>query len=105
MNTTTSLYARASGVTGSVRRRFDDTPQFPRKTDNRPRFLHRCHARGSFVPTRLSGANGDANWANYPPFLKKHEWYFSQAIIWNKMHSVLTRRDRTGSRVKSALNW
>jgi hypothetical protein len=43
---------------------------------------------------------GYANCGNYPPFLKKHGLYFSQAIIWNKMHPVLTRKDRTGSRVK-----
>jgi hypothetical protein len=43
---------------------------------------------------------GYANCGNYPPFLKKHGLYFSQAIIWDKMHPVLTRKDRTGSRVK-----
>jgi len=39
---------------------------------------------------------GYANCGNYPPFLKKHELYFSQAIIWDKMHPVLTRKDRMG---------
>lgn len=36
---------------------------------------------------------GYANCANYPPFLKKHKLYFSQAIIWDKEHPVLTRKD------------
>ncbi|MCG6158335.1 DNA modification methylase [Rubinisphaera margarita] len=36
---------------------------------------------------------GFSNCANYPPFLKKHELYFSQAIIWDKLHPVLTRKD------------
>src|SRR6056297_3241595 len=36
---------------------------------------------------------GFSNCANYPPFLKKHELYFSQAIIWDKQHPVLTRKD------------
>jgi DNA modification methylase len=40
---------------------------------------------------------GYANCANYPPFLKKHELYFSQAIIWDKMHPVLTRKDYMGA--------
>ncbi|MBL8810612.1 MAG: ParB N-terminal domain-containing protein [Planctomycetaceae bacterium] len=42
---------------------------------------------------------GYANCANYPPFLKKHALYFSQAIIWDKQHPVLTRKDRMGRRV------
>lgn len=40
---------------------------------------------------------GYANCGNYPPFLKKHGLYFSQAIIWNKMHPVLTRKDFMGA--------
>jgi DNA modification methylase len=40
---------------------------------------------------------GYANCGNYPPFLKKHELYFSQAIIWDKMHPVLTRKDFMGA--------
>ena len=43
---------------------------------------------------------GYANCANYPPFLKKHGLYFSQALIWDKQHPVLTRKDRMGSRVE-----
>ncbi|MEX2670906.1 MAG: DNA methyltransferase [Phycisphaeraceae bacterium] len=39
---------------------------------------------------------GYANCANYPPVLKKHKLYFSQAIIWHKMHPVLTRKDFMG---------
>lgn len=40
---------------------------------------------------------GYANCANYPPFLKKHGLYFSQAIIWDKQHPVLTRKDYMGA--------
>ncbi|MCL2623815.1 MAG: ParB N-terminal domain-containing protein, partial [Planctomycetaceae bacterium] len=36
---------------------------------------------------------GFTNCGNYPPFLKKHGLYFSQAIIWVKGHPVLTRKD------------
>jgi hypothetical protein len=43
---------------------------------------------------------GYANCANYPPVLKAHGLYFSQAIIWVKEHPVLTRKDRMGSRVE-----
>ena len=39
---------------------------------------------------------GYANLGNYPPFLRKHELYFSQAIVWDKMHPVLTRKDFLG---------
>ncbi len=40
---------------------------------------------------------GYANCANYPPVLKKHGLYFSQAIIWVKEHPVLTRKDFMGN--------
>ena len=36
---------------------------------------------------------GFSNCGNYPPYLKKHGLYFSQAIIWVKGHPVLTRKD------------
>jgi DNA modification methylase len=39
---------------------------------------------------------GYANLANYPPFLKKHGLYFSQGIVWDKEHPVLTRKDFMG---------
>lgn len=39
---------------------------------------------------------GYANLGNYPPFLKKHGLYFSQGIVWNKLHPVLTRKDFLG---------
>ena len=40
---------------------------------------------------------GYANLGNYPPFLKKHGLYFSQAVIWDKLHPVLTRKDFMGA--------
>ena len=39
---------------------------------------------------------GYANCANYPPVLKAQKLYFSQAIIWDKEHPVLTRKDFMG---------
>jgi DNA modification methylase len=40
---------------------------------------------------------GYANCANYPPVLKAHGLYFSQAVIWVKEHPVLTRKDFMGN--------
>jgi DNA modification methylase len=40
---------------------------------------------------------GYANLGNYPPFLKKHGLYFSQGIVWDKQHPVLTRKDYMGA--------
>ncbi|MEI8194741.1 MAG: DNA modification methylase [Phycisphaerae bacterium] len=40
---------------------------------------------------------GYANLGNYPPFLKKHGLYFSQGIVWDKQHPVLTRKDYLGA--------
>jgi len=39
---------------------------------------------------------GYANIGNYPPALKKAGLYFSQGIIWDKEHPVLTRKDFLG---------
>ena len=48
---------------------------------------------------------GYANCANYPPFLKKHGLYFSQAIIWDKQHPVLTRKDFMGAHEWCFYGW
>jgi DNA modification methylase len=39
---------------------------------------------------------GYANLGNYPPVLAECGLYFSQGIVWNKMHPVLTRKDFMG---------
>lgn len=39
---------------------------------------------------------GYANLGNYPPYLAKHGLYFSQGIVWDKQHPVLTRKDFLG---------
>ncbi|QDU28512.1 Modification methylase RsrI [Anatilimnocola aggregata] len=57
---------------------------------------------GNFSRVLLPGRSfyiwgGYANLGNYPPFLKKHELYFSQGIIWDKQHPVLTRKDFMGA--------
>ncbi len=48
---------------------------------------------------------GYANCANYPPFLKKHGLYYSQAIIWHKGHPVLTRKDFMGDHEWCFYGW
>jgi DNA modification methylase len=48
---------------------------------------------------------GYANVANYPPVLKAHELYFSQAIIWVKEHPVLTRKDFMGNHEWCFYGW
>jgi DNA modification methylase len=39
---------------------------------------------------------GYANLANYPPVLQACGLYFSQGIVWNKLHPVLVRKDFMG---------
>jgi DNA modification methylase len=39
---------------------------------------------------------GYSNLGNYPPALKECGLYFSQAIVWDKQHPVLTRKDFLG---------
>src|SRR5262249_17878566 len=39
---------------------------------------------------------GYSNLGNYPPHLKANGLYFSQGIVWDKQHPVLTRKDFLG---------
>jgi DNA modification methylase len=48
---------------------------------------------------------GYANCANYPPVLKRHGLYFSQSIIWDKQHPVLTRKDFMGAHEWAFYGW
>jgi DNA modification methylase len=48
---------------------------------------------------------GYANVGNYPPVLKACELYFSQAIIWDKEHPVLTRKDFMGAHEWCFYGW
>jgi DNA modification methylase len=48
---------------------------------------------------------GYANVGNYPPVLKAKELYFSQAIIWDKQHPVLTRKDYMGAHEWCFYGW
>jgi DNA modification methylase len=56
---------------------------------------------GNMARVLLSGRSfyiwgGYANLGNYPPVLKDCGLYFSQGIVWNKLHPVLTRKDFMG---------
>jgi DNA modification methylase len=48
---------------------------------------------------------GYANLANYPSALKECGLYFSQAIVWNKLHPVLTRKDFMGAFELAFYGW
>jgi hypothetical protein len=48
---------------------------------------------------------GYANCANYPPVLKACGLYFSQDIIWDKQHPVLTRKDFMGAHEWCFYGW
>ena len=48
---------------------------------------------------------GYANVANYPPVFKRCAMYFSQAVIWHKMHPVLTRKDFMGDHEWCFYGW
>lgn len=48
---------------------------------------------------------GYANVTNYPGPLAKHGLYFSQAIIWDKQHPVLTRKDFMGAHEWCFYGW
>lgn len=48
---------------------------------------------------------GYANCANYPPAMKAAGLYFSQSIIWDKQHPVLTRKDFMGAHEWAFYGW
>jgi len=48
---------------------------------------------------------GYSNLGNYPPALKAAGLYFSQAIVWNKEHPVLTRKDFMGAFELAYYGW
>jgi DNA modification methylase len=48
---------------------------------------------------------GYANCGNYPPVLKANGLYFSQSIIWDKQHPVLTRKDFMGAHEWCFYGW
>ena len=48
---------------------------------------------------------GYANCGNYPPVLKASQLYFAQAIIWDKQHPVLTRKDFMGAHEWCFYGW
>src|SRR5262249_9615588 len=48
---------------------------------------------------------GYSNLGNYPPALKASGLYFSQAIVWNKEHPVLTRKDFMGAFELAYYGW
>jgi DNA modification methylase len=48
---------------------------------------------------------GYANCGNYPPVLRESGLYFSQAIIWDKEHPVLTRKDYMGAHEWCFYGW
>ena len=48
---------------------------------------------------------GYANCSNYPPVLKACGLYFSQSIIWDKQHPVLTRKDFMGAHEWCFYGW
>ncbi len=48
---------------------------------------------------------GYSNCGNYPPVLKACKLYFSQAIIWDKEHPVLSRKDFMGAHEWCFYGW
>ena len=48
---------------------------------------------------------GYANLGNYPPVLRHHGLYFSQGIVWDKQHPVLTGKDFMGAFELAFYGW
>ncbi|HUT61003.1 MAG TPA: DNA methyltransferase [Phycisphaerae bacterium] len=48
---------------------------------------------------------GYANLGNYPPVLKECGLYYSQGIVWDKEHPVLTRKDFMGAFELAFYGW
>jgi DNA modification methylase len=64
------------------------------------------NAANALEPGRAFYAwGGYANLANYPSALRESGLYFSQAIVWNKLHPVLTRKDFMGAFELAFYGW
>ncbi len=64
------------------------------------------HAARALLPGRgFYIWGGYANLANYPSALKEAGLYFSQAVVWNKLHPVLTRKDFMGAFELAFYGW
>jgi DNA modification methylase len=74
-------------------------------------FDHLLHAWfGNMARVLLPGRafyawGGFSNCGNYPPVLRAVGLYFSQAIIWDKQHPVLTRKDFMGAHEWCFYGW
>jgi DNA modification methylase len=74
-------------------------------------FAHLLHAWfGNLARALLPGRafyiwGGYSNVANYPPVLRATGLYFSQTIIWEKQHPVLTRKDYMGAHEWCFYGW
>jgi|GEM_PF-1764031 len=78
----------------------------PGRAGQAARRLVRQHGPRAVLPGRAFYIwGGYANCGNYPPFLKKHGLYFSQAVIWVKEHPVLTRKDFMGNHEWCFYGW
>ncbi len=65
---------------------------------------------GQFSRVLLDGHSfyiwgGYANLGNYPPALRACGLYFSQALVWDKQHPVLTRKDFMGAFELAFYGW
>jgi DNA modification methylase len=72
------------------------------------RLLHAWFGNLASVPLPGRGFyiwGGYSNCGNYPPVLKASGLYFSQAIIWDKEHPVLTRKDYMGAHEWCFYGW
>ena len=81
-------------------------------TSSATRPSRRCCWPGSGTPSRVLRPGGSfyvwggyANLGNYPLALKAAGLYFSQAIIWDKEHPVLTRKDLMGAHEWALYGW
>ncbi len=85
---------------------------------NKPVVRSTNSARAAFTRALNSGSSklllpghsfylwgGYANCGNYPPALKANGLYFSQALIWDKQHPVLTRKDFMGAHEWCFYGW
>lgn len=121
-----SSFAKASSKTHHQKFDLERHPEKGKKTTNKMRAKDRPLANdfvteeefdrlldawfGNAARVLLPGRSfyiwgGYANLGNYPPFLKKHELYFSQAVVWDKQHPVLTRKDMMGSFELAFYGW
>ena len=110
-STTSSLLAVGMTPTRTTARRTASSAPLANDFLTEEEFNQRLHAWfGNLARALLPGRSfyvwgGYSNLGTFPPVLKRCGLYFSQGIVWDKQHPVLTSKDFMGAQEWCFYGW